>query len=66
MIERLSMDYAVERTLIAGILSNLSANGISDIIDFDVIAETACSVGDASFALTLAERINTIRGDLRQ
>ncbi|WP_040853991.1 hypothetical protein [Phyllobacterium sp. YR531] len=60
------MDYAVERTLIAGILSNLSANGISDIIDFDVIARTASSVGDARFSLTLTERINTIRYDLGQ
>ncbi|ATU91708.1 hypothetical protein [Phyllobacterium zundukense] len=60
-IERLSMDYAVERTLIAGILAGLAARGLLGQVDFEAIARVGSAVGNSDFSTLLANRIDTLR-----
>jgi hypothetical protein len=61
MIEKLHLDYAVERTLIAGILAALAARGLAAEINFEGIAQVALTAGSPEFGLSVLRRIETIR-----
>jgi len=63
-IERLNMDYAVERTLLAGVLAGLSARSLLGIVNFEKIEEVAAHVGDREFVLSLTKRIEMLRATL--
>ncbi|PSH67716.1 hypothetical protein CU102_17675 [Phyllobacterium brassicacearum] len=58
------MDYAVERTLIAGILAGLTTRGLLEQIDFDTIAQVGSALGSSDFAKRLAMRIETLRNGM--
>ncbi len=63
-IEQLNMDYAVERTLIAGILAGLTTRGLFEQVDFETIAQVGSALGSSDFAKRLAMRIETLRNGM--
>ncbi len=62
-IAQLNMDYAVERTLLAGVMSLLSARGLLLNVDFDEIASIGSRIGNSQFSSLLASRIEALRMD---
>ncbi|UXN59383.1 hypothetical protein [Phyllobacterium zundukense] len=60
-IAQLNMDYAVERTLVTGVMSLLSARGLLLDVDFDEIAEIGSRVGNSQFSSLLASRIERLK-----
>ncbi|CAN7322311.1 hypothetical protein LJR231_001735 [Phyllobacterium sp. LjRoot231] len=63
-IAQLNMDYAVERTLVTGVMSLLSARGLLLDVDFDEIADIGSRVGNSQFSTLLASRIERLRTDI--
>jgi hypothetical protein len=62
-IAQLNMDYAVERTLVTGVMSLLSARGLLLDVDFDEIVEIGSRVGNLQFSSLLANRIERLKTD---
>lgn len=60
-IAQLNLDYAVERTLVTGVMSLLSARGLLLDVDFDEIAEIGSRVGNSQFSSLLASRIECLK-----
>lgn len=63
-IETLSLDYAVERTLIAGILAGLARRGLVEQVDFDSIVQVGSALGSSDFAKRLSIRIEMLRSGM--
>jgi hypothetical protein len=60
-IAQLNMDYAVERTLVTGVMSLLSARGLLLDVDFDEIASIGSTAGNSRFSTLLQSRIESLR-----
>jgi hypothetical protein len=63
VIERLSIDHAVERTLIAGLVATLVARDLLAEVDFDAIARIGSTLGNPAFTTSLLRRIELIQRD---